>query len=230
MGAFWQHDRILTRALLASLVLHLIFAYFIPAITTYAAAGPAVETISFVKMIRISLHKEQPQHVQAATAPRLAPRPVIEKQRTVAAGKQFTPSKATRSTANAAPQIAAQTAPGAAPAANVANASATASQSQPNVTAVTESRRNYGANMPLGADDPMPILDPGMHQQLAALGVHVTLTITVDENGHTKTVLFAPPLANDVEDHIRTMLASASWEPAYCGGGIACEGKAVITI
>lgn len=228
MGAFWQTDRFLTRALLASLALHLIFAYFIPAITTFASAGPTIETISFVKMIRISMHKQQPTRVQAATAPQIAPKPAIEKHPHVA-GKNATPTKVIQSTANAAPHVADQTAPGAANAQSTANANATPAQDQANVTPVTQSQRNVGGNAPFLAEQD-PVLDGGMHQQLVALGVHVTLTITVDENGRTKTVLFAPPLANDVEDHIRTMLASASWDPAICGGGIACEGKAVITI
>ena len=230
MGAFWQNDRFLTRALLASLVLHLIFAYFIPAMTAFNGAGPAIETISFVKMIRLSIvHHDPPKHLHAAVAPEIAAKPVIDKH-PIAAGQREAKTVAQQTRVVAAPNLAAQAAPGVAAAQSTANANATPSDEKMNVAASTQSRHQTGGLSPFGAEEQNPVLDPGIRQQLAALGVHVTLTITVDESGHTTNVAFAPPLANDVEAHIRTVLASAAWDPAICGGGIACEGKTVITL
>jgi hypothetical protein len=83
--------------------------------------------------------------------------------------------------------------------------------------------------MPLGVSD-TPVLDPSVRKALLALGVHVRLTITVDSAGRTKNVAFQPPLDASVEEQIRTLLASASWDPAVCGGGMTCEGQATITL
>ncbi|MGC2129858.1 MAG: hypothetical protein WA629_07150, partial [Candidatus Aquilonibacter sp.] len=91
------------------------------------------------------------------------------------------------------------------------------------------SRQAIGGYMPLGVSD-MPVLDPSVRRALLALGVHVRLTITVDSAGHTKNVAFQPPLDAGVEDQIRSLLASASWDPAVCGGGMTCDGQATITL
>jgi hypothetical protein len=91
-------------------------------------------------------------------------------------------------------------------------------------------RSRVGGMLPLGVDEPSPVLDPAVLKALVALGVHVTLTVTVDENGHTKAVAFAPPLDAATEDQIRSMLASASWDPAVCGAGMACEADATIKL
>jgi hypothetical protein len=91
------------------------------------------------------------------------------------------------------------------------------------------SRQAAGGYMPLGVND-TPVLDPSVRKSLRALGVHVTLTITVDNAGHTKHVTFAPPLDPDVQAQIQSILASASWDPAVCGGGMTCEGQATITL
>jgi hypothetical protein len=90
-------------------------------------------------------------------------------------------------------------------------------------------RQPVGGYEPLGVND-MPVLDPAVRKALLALGVHVTLTITVDGNGHTKHVAFAPPLDPSVEQQIQALLAAASWDPAVCGGGMTCEGQATITL
>lgn len=230
MGAFWQQDRFLTRALLASLALHLIFAYFIPSITSFAGNGPAIETLSFVKIIRLSVKKAvEPKQLRAATAPVLAPKPSID-HRPKVAGVHATSKRFTTTRSNAAAQVSDRTAPGAAQAQSTANASATPSQEAIQVAASNQTRQNAGGYGPFGAENPTPVLDPGVHKQLSALGVHVTLTIVVDSNGHTKSVAFNPPLSNDLEDQIRTLLASASWDAATCGGGIYCEGKTTITL
>ena len=230
MGAFWHTDRFLTRALLASIVLHLIFAYFIPSITSFAGTGPAIETLSFVKIIRLSVKKTvQPKQLHAATAPIISTRPTIARH-AKAVGPKAVVAPIAPSQRSAAAQVADQTAPGAMQSQSTANANATPSQEQMQVAASNQSRSDQGSYGPFGAENPTPVLDPGVHKQLSALGVHVTLTIVVDVSGHTKSVAFNPPLSNDMEDQIRAMLATASWDAATCGGGIHCEGKTTITL
>ncbi len=87
-----------------------------------------------------------------------------------------------------------------------------------------------GGYLPFGAEQPDPVLDPGVRKQLDALGVHVTLVVTVGDDGKTETIAFDPPLDAQLEDHIRSLLADASWDPAVCGGGVACEGRATIRL
>jgi hypothetical protein len=60
--------------------------------------------------------------------------------------------------------------------------------------------------------------------------VHVTLLVTVDEDGHTERVVFQPPLDTQTEQAIQQMLASANWDAAVCGGGVSCEGTATIKL
>ena len=70
-----------------------------------------------------------------------------------------------------------------------------------------------------------------MRTQLAQrFGVHVTLVVTVDENGRTENVSFQPPLDAQTERAIETLLASATWDAAVCGGGVTCEGTATIKL
>jgi hypothetical protein len=229
MGAFWQTDRFLARALLASIVLHLIFAYFIPSITSFAGTGPAIETLSFVKIIRLSVKRTvEPKQVHAATAPVVAPKPAVERHPKATGPKSLTLTAVVQK--SAATQVAAQTAPGAMQSQSNANANATPSTEQMQVAASNQSRADAGGYGPFGAENPTPVLAQDVHKQLVALGVHVTLTIVVDTSGHTKSVAFNPPLSNEVEDQIRTILANASWDAATCGGGIHCEGKTTITL
>ena len=49
-----------------------------------------------------------------------------------------------------------------------------------------------GGYLPFGAEQPDPVLDPGVRKELASLGVHVTLVVTVGEDGKTKTIEFQP--------------------------------------
>ncbi len=87
-----------------------------------------------------------------------------------------------------------------------------------------------GGYLPFGAEQPDPVLDPGVFKKLQSLGTHVTLTVTVDEDGRTQSVAFDPPIDTQVEGQIRDLLADASWDPAVCGGGVACEGHATIKL
>ncbi len=84
--------------------------------------------------------------------------------------------------------------------------------------------------LPFGAEQPDPVLDPNIVRQLSALGVHVTLVVTVGDDGRTESVAFQPPLDPSLEGRIRSLLADANWDPAVCGGGVACEGHATIKL
>ena len=228
MGAFWPHDRFLTRALLASLALHLLLAFFIPSLAAVSGSGPTIETISFVRMVRMSIQHLQPKaQPQAATAPRHATITAITHVRTINGSRaQRVPPQ---SRPDAAPALGAQSQFHSSATQDVAPNS-TPAQAQTQVAASNQTRQETGGTMPFGTEDMNPILDPGVHKALDALGVHVTLIITVDDLGHTKSVTFQPPLASDVEDRIRAMLASARWEAANCGAGVTCEGKATIKL
>ena len=86
-----------------------------------------------------------------------------------------------------------------------------------------------GGFMPFGADAD-PVLDPKALGQLQALGLHVTLTVTVGDDGKTKSVNFHPPLDPQLEAQVRALLATANWDPAYCGGGVPCQKDTNITL
>ncbi|MGA8533553.1 MAG: hypothetical protein WB615_05550, partial [Candidatus Tumulicola sp.] len=90
--------------------------------------------------------------------------------------------------------------------------------------------RDKGGYLPFGAEQPDPVLDPGILKQLGSLGVHVTLLVTVGDDGRTKDVIFQPDVDPRLESRIESLLADASWDPAVCGGGISCEGRATIKL
>jgi hypothetical protein len=114
---------------------------------------------------------------------------------------------------------------------------ATASETQPQPTATPVAREvssvgghEAGGYLPFGAQQPDPVLDPNVLKQLAGLGIHVTLLVTVNEDGKTESVVFIPPIDPKIEKQIQSMLADAAWDPAVCGGGVSCEGRATIKL
>lgn len=231
MGATWRPDRLLYRALVLSLALHLLIALFIPALATFEGNGPSIQTISFVRVIHISVLPKRPvAHEHPAAAPIKAPAPQIEPQhRATSRPQEHAPAPARVSRA---PVVAAQPRHGSAIAQVEASAAPAAVTATPQAADVAsnETQENTGGYMPLGAEEPTPVLDPAIRKSLAALGIHTTLTIDVDANGKTKTVTFSPPIDANVEDQIRTLLASARWDPAICGAGVACESHATIKL
>ncbi len=87
-----------------------------------------------------------------------------------------------------------------------------------------------GGVLPLGAQQD-PVLDPTVRSQLQKrIGVHVTLLVTVGEDGHTKHVAFQPPIDPQIEREVEAILADANWDAAVCGGGVDCEGLATIRL
>jgi hypothetical protein len=228
-------DRLLGRAFLVSLVLHLMVFALIPPLV--ASQGPGVETLSFVRIIQITAPQPTPHPARlvAATAPVAAPvthasaqKPATHKHSAhPAVAEPASPlPRATIVAAAVRPGDAAQTVSASAPpvVAPTASAQPPSSESPPN------HEQAVGGVMPLGVDEPSPVLESSAREALGALGVHVTLTVDVDAHGHVLSVAFAPPIDPAIEEKIRTMLASASWDPAVCGAGIACEGSAVIKL
>jgi hypothetical protein len=229
MGQTVGHNRLLYRALLASLALHLVLLALIPPFANFESAQN-VELLSFVRVqtVRIATPVPRPEHLAAgpvraahaqtsqAKAPALAQRPIGRASVRPAAPQPAAPlvASATRAGGVATQPSVTAPAPSAIP---------------PAAQGEVASRQAIGGYMPLGVSD-TPVLDPSVRKALLALGVHVRLTITVDSAGRTKNVAFQPPLDASVEEQIRTLLASASWDPAVCGGGMTCEGQATITL
>jgi hypothetical protein len=231
MGTVAPRNRLLYRALLASLALHLAVIAFIPPFASISG-GQNVELLSFVRVQTVHIQTPKPKVEPPAKAAVQAPIAVVS--------KAHAPTVALRpvahAPASAAPQrqvapVLGSAQPGAI--AEVTRAPVVASPSATPGTpdqSDTASRQAVGGYMPLGADEPMPVLDPAIRKELLALGVHVTLTIVVDSTGHTKSVAFEPPLDDNVEKQIRTLLASAQWDAAVCGAGMTCEGQATIKL
>jgi hypothetical protein len=231
MGTVAPRNRLLYRALLASLALHLLLLAFIPPLARIEA-GQNVELLSFVRVQTVHIQTPKPKieppakaavqgpvaTVSKAHAPTVALRPVHRAIASAAPQQQVAPNLG-----SAQPGAVAQvTHPPLA-----ATPSATPGTPEQNDIA---SRQAVGGYMPLGADEPTPVLDPAVRKALLALGVHVTLTIDVDSAGHTKSVAFAPPLDDGAEKQIRSLLASAQWDAAVCGAGMTCEAQATIKL
>ncbi|MGB6986281.1 MAG: hypothetical protein WBD74_09955, partial [Candidatus Aquilonibacter sp.] len=206
-------NRLLYRALLASLALHFVLFAFIPPLASVEGAQN-VELLSFVRIQTVRIQTPKPKVEPPAKAAVAGPVPIIS--------KAHAPTIAMRpvqhAPASAAPQR--QVAPvlGSAQPGSIAEVTHPPLVATPSATPGTPdqsdatSRQAVGGYMPLGADEPAPILDPAVRKELLALGVHVTLTIVVDSTGRTKSVAFEPPLDDNVEKQIRSLLASAQWD------------------
>jgi pyruvate/2-oxoglutarate dehydrogenase complex dihydrolipoamide acyltransferase (E2) component len=220
------------RATLASLGIHVLVALSIPALAWTASTGAPVETVSFTRILHIELSRpHRPQPPPRAAAPHKSVAPVVNFNHVelahTAPSRRAPPQRAAATEAPAAPAVATQQQAGQGSAPN-ADAQATPS---PEVRAVASvGTHQTGGYLPFGAEQPDPVLDPGVRKQLDTFGVHVTLVVTVGEDGRTESVDFQPPVDSAVEARIRSLLADASWDPAVCGGGVSCEGQAVIKL
>jgi hypothetical protein len=236
MGRFWPNNRLLTQALAASMTLHLLFALLIPRLT-WSAAATNIETITFVKLMTIRVQTPRPRvrEVPAAAplraaAPRIAPL-THARARVAKVQKPVREPKRVVRVVAAAPVTASSASPGGLSAVQAAAAGTPAAPvTAPPPEVATATRHGVGGYMPLGVEQPIPVLDPAVAAALRKLNVHVTLLVTVGPDGRTKSVDFNPPIDTSIETQIRTMLAAASWDPAVCGAGIACEGRATIRL
>lgn len=216
---------ILEYAILASILLHATVAYLIPAFSGLGAKS-APEFISATRLHPITITV-------------LKPRPVIPPRRALAEVAQprrphdfvrphvTTVARLARATKHSIvhsvtlPTVIAPARSGA-----LASTPSVAPTTTPVATAPSQPQ----GYMPFGVEQRIPVLDPSVHIALAKLGVHVTLIVTVGDDGHTRTIDFHPPIDASMEAKIRAMLADANWDPSVCGAGLPCQGQATITL
>ena len=219
----------------ASVALHALAALLIPALAWMPSSAPPVETISFVPVTRIVI---QPKP-KAVPQPRAqAPRHSTVVVRSLATDlklvhvqshKKASPAPRVNRDVSLAPVVG-QSQVGKGTAANVSQAQPQPSSAPVDRAVASVGERQTGGYLPFGAEQPSPVLDPNVLKQLATLGIHVTLVVTVDENGKTETIAFEPPVDPKTQKQIDSMLADAAWDPAVCGGGVSCEGHATIKL
>ena len=222
------------RATLASLGLHVLAALLIPALAFTMTSAAPVETVTFTRVARIQIERPQPPQPQprAAAPIRSNLKVISEATRMELAHTSLhrvsSPPPSITYRQSLAPNVAAAPRAGNGTAEGEAAPQSTA---PPQARAVSSTvGRDTGGYLPFGAQQPDPVLDPSIRKQLAALGVHVTLVVTVGEDGRTKTVVFEPNVDPQLESRISSLLSDANWDPAVCGGGIACEGQATIKL
>ena len=245
----WDGNRLLWRALAASLGLHVLLALFLPVWTAQFSGGlQPVEAISFAKIMRVEIRRPSAKSLPAALPRTTHKAPVVSfahsraeltAPRNKPSAHPITQSGPSGRVAAAPKPIAAHQAPiYARPA---ATAEISTQQAQPAPTPAPQASQadqnvnGTGSNDRGGVLPPgyfqAPVLDPAVRAQLQQrFTVHVTLLVTVDEDGHTERVVFQPPLDAQTEQAIQQMLASANWDAAVCGGGVSCEGTATIKL
>jgi len=222
------------RATLASVGIHALVALSIPALAWTASTATPIETVSFTRILHVQItppraphpppralapHRDVKAAVNLASELRLVnarPHPRSAAQTSVATN------------APAAPAIGAVARPGAG---NAKSDDPPNAQASPATRAVSSvGTHQAGGYLPFGAEQPDPVLDPGVRKQLDSMGAHVTLVVTVGDDGRTQSITFDPPIDAQTESRIRSLLADASWDPAVCGGGVACQGVATIKL
>jgi hypothetical protein len=222
------------RATLASVGIHVAVALAIPALAWTASSAVPVETVSFTHILHVTIVPTRPPlPPPRAVAPRHDPKANVN----FASRIHLVPARP-KLHGPSAPAIATN-AP-AAPALGIVQRAGVGSSSKdaaPDVTPSPEARavasvgtHQNGGYLPFGAEQPDPVLDPGVRKQLDSLGAHGTLVVTVGNDGRTENIVFSPPLDPALESRIRSLLADASWDPAVCGGGVACEAQATIKL
>jgi hypothetical protein len=242
----------LWQALAASLALHLLLALFLPVWTAQASGGlQPIEAISFAHIARVQIQRPARASLPAAVphTRRHSASVALARTRAELTAKSRKPHA--MPSADAAPrgQATAASAPryiaskshalyarpvASADVSSVQQAQAAPSP-QPETTQAAHTVSGAGGSdrggvLPLGATQD-PVLDPGVREALQKrVGVHVTLIVTVGEDGRTKHVEFQPPLDAETERAVEALLADATWDAAVCGGGVSCEGVATIRL
>lgn len=221
------------RALLASLGIHACGLALIPALASLPMPEPSVETVTFTRIAHIEIVPRTRRPLPRPLAPRRRATVVISEAThvelaRVSPRRVASPPPAAAYRVSSAPAVAAaaRAGSGTAPVESAPQASATPAPRE--VSAVVG--RDVGGTLPFGAQQPDPVLDPGVLKRLTALGAHVTLLVTVGDNGKTKRVEFVPAVDAQLQTRIEALLADANWDPAVCGGGISCEGRATIRL
>lgn len=246
-----RDNRLLRRAIVASLAVHVLVALFLPTWIREQSQGlQAVETISFARIMHIAIMRPA-AHTLPAVVPSTRHRAKLPSfARSKSELSVTRPKPHARPTAQngpvgplaAAPKkteshqrapLYAQAVASAAPVAATQNAAAQTPEPQSTVAdrpVGGASTSNRGGVLPLGAQQD-PVLDPTVFSKLQShVNGHVTLIVTVGEDGHTKSVVFQPPLDAQTERSIQAILSGATWDAAVCGGGVSCEGVATIKL
>jgi hypothetical protein len=224
----------LGRATLGSLGFHVALALCIPALAWTASTAPAVETVSFVRVehivIQPPVHLPQPRPVapHQSVVPKISLVTDHQVLARVSPHRSASPPPASATDLSTAPTQAANSVTGTGTASNESAPRATDAPVTREVASV--GTHSAGGYLPFGAEQPDPVLNPEVRRQLDSLGVHVTLTVTVGEDGRTKMVAIEPAVDKALQDRIEGLLADATWDPATCGGGVSCEGRATIRL
>ena len=221
------------RATLASISIHSLVALAIPALAWTSASVTPVETVSFSHVLRVVITPPQAPHPPPrAVAPRHAVTAKVNFTSNVrivsVPHRHSSPAPMVATDAPAAPAVASVQQAGAGSVNGAGVPQATPSPQARAIASVGTHRT--GGYLPFGAEQPDPVLDPGVRKQLDALGTHVTLIVVVGNDGRTESVSFQPPIDAQLEERIRNLLSDASWDPAVCGGGVACEAQATIKL
>jgi hypothetical protein len=250
MAVYVSHDnRLLQRALVASLGIHVLLALTFPSWIPRQSLGlQPIESLSVAHVVRLEIQRPA-THSPPKALPKTTRRSPTVRFARVKSELAVRSPKAPRATPVAGPVGARASAPkrvlSQQPAPLYAQASASAQpvavvQERASATPapaaqiaehpVAGSNQDRGGVLPFGASQD-PVLDP---RTLATLQqrvtVHVTLLVTVGEDGRTKHVTFNPDLDPQTEQAIESILADADWDAAVCGGGVSCEGVATIKL
>ena len=240
--SWWREDRRLGTALAASLFLHVLVALLMPSLQASAVAAPgALEMISFVRIPHVSVHVS-PVAARARPVVILAHAPVLSTRPQAAKAKSKGPSYSRSKSATSHQKTgASQTQPAAvadmtgapvpsvAPAQTATPAIAARKTQEQTLTASHGNTNSSGSGLLGDAHD--PTLDGSVVDDLRRrFKMDVTLVVLVGDDGKMKSIEFHPPLDAESEKAIHDLLADAHFDPAYCGGGIPCEGKATIRL
>ncbi len=208
-------NRFLLAAIAASLGVHLLIALFLPIWTPPESDGlQPVEALSFARVVRLQVQRVAPasRPVAVPDTKHRAARVSFARNRSELSANTHKPL--VRPTAvngptglmAAAPRHVSMHQPAPlyarAPSSSMpVSSTQTVAVQTPKPQASIDNRpvegsgsSDRGGVLPLGADQD-PVLDPGVISQLEKrITVHVTLLITVGEDGHTKRVDFQPPI------------------------------------
>ena len=250
----WKENARFRAALSISLGVHAIAALLFPAFAPAPApTTEALTTISYQRVQHVALQsRPSAPHSVAAPSAKQVVLPKIVRPRALAPTRKAPARRPRRhATARPTPGAAARTrafsvgTPSASPVAATPAPVAVARTPAPAVAAPSSNpapaqekrevpnAHGSGARSGIGmfgeVQDPA-LEKPVMDQLLRRFKINVTLVVTVGDDGRTKQIEFHPPVTAALETQIRSLLADANWDPALCGGGIACEGKATIKL
>ena len=227
--------RRMSAALVASLALHLVLLALIPSLVAVRSRRPSVATIAFAQVARIELAQArrtpQPTRTPEPPAPPAPRQPHEAKPHPlpVALAPTSQRPERQRSQVSSAPIALAAAPASPSPAPSATPGPATTASPAPVRLASTE-RLDRGGYMPFGARQAQPVLDERTARRLRALDLNATMRVRVDGNGRILALSFTPPIDAESRERILALLANASWDPAVCGGGIACTGETTIRL